>query len=283
MKSRLVLAVACLLALTASSSQASTINVLWYTGGAEVSGGTTYETALSALSAQSLVASATPENTLNITFWNGTGAVPAGTYNTLVVASSEGPWSTGPSYGALQTALNNSSLTIGNRVMATGQDADWHYTHTPGPASFNGPQGFLIDAINWSGSGTGMGVVFLGGTDGIVTSALNGLGAQSSVTEDAITIPAAFASFPINAGLTSAGLSNWTNSAHDAWNSANTSLWTAINLGNGVDAITVVSAQQASGGTSTPEPASLVMLGIGGLCLAGYSRRRKAAGSPVAE
>jgi hypothetical protein len=125
-----------------------------------------------------------------------------------------------------------------------------------------------------------MGAVFLGGTDGMVTPALNGLGVQSSgLVDDLITIPGAFASFPINAGLTSAGLSNWGTSAHSAWNSINTSLWTAINIGNSSDNITVVSAASAGGGTggTAPEPSALALLCSASLSYCGYFgwRRRK--------
>ena len=58
--------------------------------------------------------------------------------------------------------------------MVTGQDADWHYINCPGPRNFDGPQGFLLDAINWAGSGTGMGAVFLGTQSAITSPGLTG-------------------------------------------------------------------------------------------------------------
>jgi len=41
--------------------------------------------------------------------------------------------------------------------MLTGQDADWHYQNYPGPTSFDGPQGFLLDSINWQGAERALG------------------------------------------------------------------------------------------------------------------------------
>lgn len=287
MKMRLLLTV-CLLALTFGSVHADTINVLWYTGGTENSGPGTYEANLGQLSAQSLVAGAsspsTPDNVLNITFWQG-GSIPIappGGFNTLVVASPQGGWSAYPDYTALEAAFGSSALTLGNRIMATGQDADWHYQNGPGPANFDGPQGFLIDAIDWSGSGTGMGAVFLGGADigeggtGMLPFLPGSLGASGGGSNE-VDIPAAFASFPINSGLSSAGLSNWNSSAHSSWNSADSSVWTVINVDNssGLD-ITLVTNGAAGGLTpSAPEPASMTLAGMGLVALLGYARRRK--------
>jgi PEP-CTERM motif-containing protein len=261
------------------AAQAGTVNILWYTGGTENSGPGTYESGISGLVSQALSASG---NTWNITFWTG-GAAPSGSFNALVVASDLGGWSTFPDYTALQNALTG-GLTLGDRVMVTGQDADWHYLNSPGPTTFDGPQGFLIDSINWAGSGSGLGAVFLAkaNTDG---SFLAGLGTESSDTTDNVVIPAAFSSFPINQGLTTTGLSNWSSSAHYSWDSVNTSLWTPINI-NGDDglAVTLVSAGTASGGTggtggtvATPEPASLTLLGIGAFSFVGYRLRRRTA------
>jgi hypothetical protein len=172
--------------------------------------------------------------------------------------------------------------------MVTGQDADWHYLNNPGPANFDNPQGFLIDSINWSGSGTGMGAIFLGGAD--VGDAGTGmeqylpggaaaLGPNTGFGSNTVDIPAAFASFPINSGLTSAGLSNWNTSAHDSWDSSNPSTWTAINTDGGPNSVTLVtnggSGGLTPGGGAVPEPASVTLAGIGLVALLGYARRRR--------
>src|SRR6185312_5958597 len=135
---------------------ANPINILWYTGGTEASGPGTYEADVNTLAA--LAPSSPGGNTWNVTFWSG-GAMPTGSFNVLVIASPEGGWSSYPDYTALSSSLG--SITYGDRLMLTGQDADWHYMNYPGPSSFDGPQGFLLDSINWAGNGTGMGLVAL--------------------------------------------------------------------------------------------------------------------------
>lgn len=286
MRMRLLLT-ACLMALTYGSANADTINVLWYTAGVYSS---TQQSELGTqLPAQSLVASSsspgTPDNVLNITFWDGTGSVPSGSFNTLVVASPQGGWpNSSKGYGALENAFTSGALALGNRLMVTGQDADWHYLNVPGSTKFDNPQGFLIDSIDWSGSGKGMGAIFLGGADvgdsgtGLEKFLPGGsaaLGAASGHSANDITIPAAFASFPINSGLTSAGLSNWNTSWHDSWNSSSSSIWTTINTNNaGTDFVTLVTNGGAGGLTPTaPEPASATLAGMGLVALLIYARR----------
>jgi hypothetical protein len=274
---KLIGVAACAVALTASVgvANASTINILWYAGGVNVlsSPAGTYENDINALIAQAASAPISVHNTWNITFWNS-GPMPAGTFNVLVTASPEGGWSSSPSYGALDAAVTASSF--GNRVMVTGQDADWHYTNSPGPSTFNNPQGFLIDSINWAGSGSGMGAVFLG-TDplNIGVTGFTGLGAVSSTPGDTVDIPAAYASFPINEGLSSAGLSNWFSSAHDFWTGTDSTKWTGINIDANGNFITIVSAGTAGGSTGVPEPASLALMGIGVAAILGRRKSLK--------
>ena len=232
----------------------STVNILWYTGGAEATGAGTYEAKMNALAAaeNSAFNVSGSINTWNITYWTG-GAKPVGTFNVLVAASREGSWSTFPNYTSLLAGVTGASF--GDRVMLTGQDADWHDTFSPGSGSFNGPAGFLIDAINWAGSGTGMGGVLLStGVEATLFPSSTGLG--DGIANDTVNIPAAFATFPINAGLTSAGLSNWGTSAHDEFDGFSTSDWTAINVNGNGNAITLVSKATASGGTSVPDSGS---------------------------
>ncbi len=251
------------------STSASTIDILWYTGGTESSGPGSYEAAINNLVAQeeNPLFNTASVNTWNVTFWTG-GAMPAGSYDVLVGASAIGGWSSYPSYGALTSAVNASSF--GSRVLLTGQDADWHYINTPGSANFNGPAGFLIDAINWAGSGTGMGGVFLNtGLEGSMFGGPFGiLGTGSG--DNTVNIPPAYASFPINEDLTSAGLSSWNTSAHESFN-ADPTLWASINTGGGGEFVTVVTKETADGGTGgVPEPTTV----FGGMALAGLAASR---------
>jgi len=275
-------------ALTVHAS-AGTLNILWYCGGCAEGGGShfaDYETGVNALAA--LAPGAPGGNTWNVTFWSG-GAMPGGTYNALVVVSPQGGWAVNPSY----TALNSSGLAgsfdpTTTREMITGQDADWHFLNFPGPAAFDGPQGFLLDGINWAANGTGMGLVVLGdNSEGtILTNPLgNAAKTQTSFSTNSVLIPAAEASFPINTGLTSAGLSNWSTSAHDTWTVSNTAVWNGINLDGGLSSdpcsgpacqyVTIVSASSAGGGIGeVPEPTSLLLLGTAALGLVVKFRRR---------
>lgn len=254
---------------------ANPLNILWYTGGI-VSGGSSisdYATAVNDLAA--LAPTSPGHNTWNVTFWNS-GAMPTGSFNAMVIASPEGSWATYPDYSALQTAITGGSVVYGNRLMLTGQDADWHYQNSPGPAAFDGPQGFLLDSINWAGSGTGMGLVALGMDGHAACSGGPNLGltgyACASASSNNVQIPGAYASFPINTGLTSAGLSGWNTSAHTEFISLDPSKWIGINVdgndacgaGPGACFVTIVSAATGGGGIGTvPEPAELGMFGLG--------------------
>jgi hypothetical protein len=258
------------LALASSmySASAATIDILWYTGGVEAFGGTggTYHGAVSNLEAQEESAfNVASLNNWNITFWDG-GAMPSGSFDVLVTASPQGGWSASPEYSSLLGSVSGSSF--GDRVLLTGQDADWHYIYGPGASSFDGPAGFLIDAINWAGSGSGMGGVILGAelaSDLFGPSAVDVSGGGNTVI-----IPGPMASFPINEGLTSAGLSNWNTSAHEAFSFD--SSWTAINLDGAGGAITIVSTATVDGGTdgAVPEPSTV----FGGIALAGLAASR---------
>ena len=250
----------------------------WYTGGIVTSGPffSSYQAAENALIAAA--PSAPGNNTWTITNWNS-GSMPTGTFNVLVTASPEGSWSTNPNFSALATAA--SGIRLGDRVMLTGQDADYHLINGPGDTNFNGPKGFLLNAINWASSGTGMGAVFLGGysqTGFVFTGQTETVGNQNSVI-----IPGAVASFPINTNLTSAGLSNWGISAHDTYTIQDTTKWTGINVSgtSTTNFVTIVSAATGGGGITppasvVPEPATVGLMAMGLVGLVFSVRKRRA-------
>jgi hypothetical protein len=271
---KLVLLATVGLSICAVEANAAPLNVLWLDGG-----DTSWET--QELNLQSPYVSGDPSSaTWNITFWNGSTSAPLAqsNYNVLVVGSDS---------SSNASLFTNYAPTLGNRIFVTGQDADYHYNDGPGPSNFNGPGGFLRDAINWAGAGTGLGVVVLSPGEGSVpldTLGITGIGGDVGGSDE-VDIPSAVASFPVNSGLTSTGLSNWGESAHDTWTSVS-SAWTGINT-NGTDGqyVTLVSADTAGGaaaGNSTPavdvpEPVSLALLGTGFAALGLVKSRRKAA------
>lgn len=282
MKLKLTAAIAVAVASALPAFAGGTINVLWYTGGVEANAGPgSYVSAVNNLVSQeqnpafNLTGSV---NTWNVTFWSS-GAKPAGTFNVLVAASPEGGWLSYPDYSAL-IAGAGTAADYGNRVMLSGQDADWHYINGPGSTPFDGPSGFLIDAINWAGSGTGMGGVFLG-ADTAVYSIFPGSGSSTITGTNSVLIPAPVATFPINTNLTSDGLSNWNTSAHRDFSGYDSSIWEAINLnGNSptVDPITIVTKATAGGGTTpggatVPDSGSTLALSAMALALLGFARR----------
>jgi hypothetical protein len=289
------------LGLVSMTASAGTVNILWYTGSVESGAPGAYQAAVGVLAADSIAAG---QNTWNVTFWTG-GAMPSGTFNALVVASPEGSWAINPDYTALNTAVTGglSFNPATQRVMLTGQDADWHFIFAPGPASFDGPQGFLVDSINWAASGTGLGLVALGqdGTGGCAASTgggallgVSGFSNSALCATDNVVIPGGVAGNPVNTGLTSAGLSNWRTSAHDGFTGLS-SAWTGINVNGDVAGdgtcltatpsascsfVTILSASSSGGGITpgVPEPSSLMLLGSGlvGLFFSGKRKLLKA-------
>lgn len=264
------------------SASAAAINVLWYSYAAVTS------------EYQSFYKSLAPALNWNLTFFGPSDAAPSfGAYNVLVIESGEA-FRTGPAPGPPYATPDYSGILAndaairaarGNRTLISGSDADFHAVRgdsglCPGMAcgNFDGARGYVINAVNWAATGASLGILsfFDGAFPGsfwwddpksFLRDELHGY--VSHFTENMAVIDPLEATYPMNQGLTSVGLSNWNNSFHAGF----------AKLTPGYDA-TVDSfsrpdyALSIARASSVPEPAMLALLVLGLAALALTSRAR---------
>ena len=158
--------------------------------------------------------------------------------------------------------LNNKEAIAaarGDRTFLTGQDGDNHYRSRPGPRP-DGPLGFLVNAVNWAGSGEGMGIVSLLDARNWWLNDRSFLkdeleGYVSYFNTNNVVIPIATSDFPVNEGLSTAGLSNWRHSSHAAFNKDIPGYLSINDAGSRPGySVTIVTAEEADGSTLGPEP-----------------------------
>ncbi|NET76963.1 MULTISPECIES: PEP-CTERM sorting domain-containing protein [Okeania] len=258
---------------SASVANAASLNVLWY-GQTDA-----YNAKISELAALAPTFDPEGDGSLdwNLTFWNPQDSTPNfSNYDVLAIGTA---WSESILNFDPTGILNNKSAIStarGNRTFLSGQDADNHYSGTPGPRP-NGPLGFLVNAVNWAGSGEGMGIVVLpdGGDSRDPRSRKWWLNDRSFLKdelegyvsyfwEENVVIPTETSDFPVNEGLTTAGLSNWRQSAHAAFDK-NIPGYLSINDAGSRPgyAVTIVTDSEADGDTlgqeteKVPEPGSI--------------------------
>lgn len=228
------------LTATLGSAQAASINVLWYTYADPLS---QYRGATGIADIANL-APTYPQSSgveWNLTFFDNTSAAPDfSAYDVLVTESGEA-FRTNPPGGARATPnydaiLNNKaaiSAARGSRTIISGADADFHAirgdTGLCGVAAgcnfWDGARGFLVNMVNWAGSGDGLGIVAL--LDGEFPALADRwwvkadsflhdelAGHVQYFRDNTPVIPAEAAAYPLNAQLTSLGLSHWQNSFH---------------------------------------------------------------------
>lgn len=159
-----------------------------------------------------------------------------------------GPLAT-PNYSGILTNRDAIAAARGERTFISGADADFHTVRgdtgnipdapadprdgkcTPVIISadcWDGALGHSVNAINWAASGNGLGVVsFVDGefpgsfwwthADSFLRSELEGYVSYAGLgrfSENSPIIDPLAASYPLNSGLTSLGLSDWDNSFH---------------------------------------------------------------------
>jgi hypothetical protein len=225
------------------------INVLWWTYADPSSA---YRTDIAYLSGMvSTIADASGLE-WNLTFFDPTSPTPDfADYDVLVIESGEafrtgapgGPLAN-PDYSGILGNKSAIEAARGDRTFLSGADADFHAirgdtgnvpdseggTCSPalsGPECWDGALGHLVNAINWAGSGAGLGIVSLVAAefsgsewwlhpDSFLRDELEGFvtifGAGSR--ENTVVIPGSAAALPLNSGLTSPGLSDWDQSFH---------------------------------------------------------------------
>lgn len=257
----LLLASAVLLPATAHAQR-----VLWYEDDATFSG---------------QAATLAGANGWTIGFWNSSDAAKSAldlsNYDVLVIA---GYGSYG--YNPLWSSKTDLQTVRGNRTFLSGQDADFHETYG---SCASCAATFLSNAVNWAAAGSGLGIVgmnigsFASNSNSFLYTEL--LGYTSYNGGNTVIIPGATAGYPVNAGLTSAALSNWNSSYHETF-ATNTPGYTTINLSgdsyvpSDFAAVTILTESEAAGGTtSTPEPASMVLMATGLVGIIGFARRKR--------
>ena len=265
-----------LLGLCVCTASAASIDVLWYGQSSN------YDANIASFAAG--VSSFDPAGdgslSWNLTFWKPGDPTPAFTsYDVLVIGSSQA-FGNQFNAGRLLAAKSDIEAARGSRTFLSGQDADWHVS--AGQQGDNGPGGFLINAVNWAGSGVGMGIVSLpdgwsgsgsewwSNNDSFLKTELDGF--VQYFQEESVVIPIATAGFPVNEGLTTAGLSNWGTAAHLRLLKTIPSYTSINDSGNNPDyAVTLVTTKSAGGCTvgcgtdpgEIPEPSTYGMLMLG--------------------
>ncbi len=246
----------------------------------------------------------------NLTLWNYS-ADPTPTfsdYDVLVVGSTYGidqsyAYGAGGTTGFFGNGVFATGILAhgeaiararGSRTFLTGQDPDWH-DYNNRPDQLDGPVGFAVNAVNWAGSGEGLGIVSFSDRYHLGPFADVGWwtapgsfladelgGSVFALQSDSVYLGAGQQDFPVNEGLTSAGLSGWRTSAHAAFGDVEGYVPVNFNLpDSGGLGVTIVTAGQESGATSgkspspVPLPAPAALLVGAMLCIAAVSRRSR--------
>lgn len=166
-----------------------------------------------------------------------------------------------PSYAGILDNREAIEAARGSRTLLTGLDPDFHYILDSVPVD-DGPRGTLVNFINWAGSGIGLGIVALDNED-VQWWARTDSFLRDEVLDFIIGdccapqfIPDFAADYPINAGLTDAGLTRSSGGATHTGFDLDMPGYVAIHQSIGNDeeltGTTMVTAAEAAGVT-TPQ------------------------------
>ena len=268
---------AAIVLLAASAANAASLNVLWYGN---------YNTKISEIADRASTFDPEGDGSLdwNLTIWNPQDPAPDfSDYDVLAIGTG---W--GLNFNPIFNNQEAISAARGNRTFLSGQDADIHYNSRI--VRPDGPFGFLVNAVNWAGSGEGMGIVSL--PDGHSPKSQNWWlndrsflkneleGYVSYFPEQRVVIPTETSDFPVNEGLTTAGLSNWNTSAHAEFDKNIPGYLSINDAGSRLGySVTIVTASEADGSTdgakTVPEPSSILgLFALGGLGVRSLLKRK---------
>ena len=243
-----------------------------------------------------------------LTFFGPASEVPEfSNYNVLVIQSGEAfltgqflthrgvpdpkePYAK-PDYSGILKNKRAIEAARGERTFISGSDADihairgdsgnapsvggQHVTCKPpivGSRCWDGALGHLVNAVNWAGSGSGLGIVSL--VAGEFPGSRWWLDANSFLRaelggyvtiwgnrwwdpkqENNPVIPAAARGYPLNSGLTSKGLGNWRNSFHFGFSHSMPGYAPIVDSTRHPDAaVAIATAKFAGAGTGGPAP-----------------------------
>jgi len=275
--------------IMAGATYAATIDVLWYGGALSYNNKALTLAGTGAGSASAFDPLGDGSLTWNMTIWNPEDTISFDGYDVLVIGATS-VFGTGMDPTRLLSSKAAIEAARGSRTFLSGQDADWHFNNAPQDPA----KAFIVNAVNWAASGSGLGIVSM--ADGWTGSGSQWWLNENSFLKDelsgyvqyfqneSVIIPSGMESFPINEGLTTNSLSNWLVSSHAGF-SKEIPGYTSINdAGTGGLAVTIVTKGLEDGGTDggndnpvVPEPSTALLLGIGllGTTLAGRRMRRK--------
>lgn len=234
-----------------SLAQTASINVLWYTYADPAS---EYRQKISQLARIVHTLPRSGGAVWNLTYWEaGNSAPDIAAFDVLVIESGEafltgapnGPRAI-PDYNGILDNKAEIEAARGDRTFITTADSDFHairgntgnIPYDPdapdgggkcapvliSPDCWDGALGHLVNAVNWAAGGNGLGIVsFLDGehpgsfwwtnTNSFLHSELDGRVSYTGSEQNPIINPLQ-AAHPLNAGLTSKGLSGWGISFH---------------------------------------------------------------------